>query len=105
MTIIVAFTLAAAATYLLRSSMVLFGGRLLGSDRFASNIALVSPAVIAAIVASALFIDGGRNVTPPAVSTLAVVAGLAAVRRTNNVSAALMVGMPIYWIGALAGLT
>ncbi len=104
MTTFAAFGIAAAITYLLRSSMTLVGDRLLSSTTVATAIALVSPAVLSAMVVSALVLDHGRLSPPVLIETLAVAAAVLAVRRTGNVSMALAVGLPVYWIGTLAGL-
>lgn len=103
MTTILAFTLAGLVTYALRSTMTLFGQQLLASPRVESVIGLVSPAALTAIVASAMFLDHGQLTRPHLLSTLAVCCAIAAVHKTNNISMALFVGLPIYWFGALAG--
>lgn len=101
MTAVLAFTLAALVTFLLRSSMTLAkvaAGSTTSSVR--SWIALVSPSVLAAMVASALLIDHGQLVRPRIAETLAIAVAMLAVRRTGNVSLALAVGMPVYWLAA-----
>lgn len=105
MTVFITFAVAGFVTFLLRSSMVLFGARLLDSPRVAPAIALVAPAVLAAIIASALFIDNGHIGVPRPIAAVAIGGGALAVYRTKNVSAALFVGLPIYWLGVAAGLT
>lgn len=98
---IVAFTLAAVVTFLLRSSMTLAGAAS-ASSRIGSWIALVSPAVLMAMVASALFLDHGRMVSPRLGEAFAIGVAVLAVRKTGNVSMALAVGLPIYWLGNAA---
>lgn len=98
MTTIITFAIAAAVTYLLRSSMMIAGDRLTSSPAVESAIGLVSPAVMTAIVASALLLDHGRIALPDLASVLAVGGAIVAVRRTGNVSTALAIGLPIYWI-------
>jgi branched-subunit amino acid transport protein len=102
-TTIIAFVVAAAITYGLRSCMTLAGERLSTSSRLASAVGLVSPAVLTAFVVSALVFDRGHLSQPGVVETMAVGSALLAVRRTGNVSMALAIGLPVYWLGALAG--
>ena len=59
MTTVAAFAIAGVITYLLRCSMVLFGNRLASSTVAESTISLVTPAVLSAIVASALLLEHG----------------------------------------------
>lgn len=110
MTVFLTFAIAAAVTYLLRSSMMIAGDRFASSPTVESAIGLVSPAVMTAIVASALLLDHGRIGLPDLASVLAVGGAIVAVRRTANVSMALVVGLPIYWVvgvadAALAAIT
>ena len=104
MTTLAAFGLAALMTYLLRSSMTIAGDRLLSSTTVAAAIGLVSPAVLSAMVVSALVLDHGRLSPPVLIETVAVAAAVLAVRKTGNVSMALAVGLPVYWLGTLVGL-
>ncbi len=104
MTVIAIFALAGTGTYLLRTSMILAPSDLAGSPWLERRIALLSPAVLAAIIASALFVSNQRVSAPNPVEVVAVLAALIAVHRTKNISSALLVGLPIYWIGAIAGL-
>lgn len=100
MTAVVAFGLAAVATYLLRSCMTVWGKRFTESARLGAAITLVSPAVLAGIVVSSLLLQDGQIKQLRLVELVAVVAAVVAVRRTNNVSAALFVGLPVYWAGS-----
>lgn len=102
MTAVIAFTLAAVVTFLLRSSMTLTGATS-ASERVTSSIALVSPAVLTAMIASALLLDHGELVRPSIGETLAIGSAIVCVRRTGNVSFALAVGLPAYWIAAVIG--
>lgn len=102
MTALIAFALAALVTFLLRSSMTLVGAAS-ASPRAGRWIALVSPAVLTAMVASALLLDHGEVVRPVLGEVLAVGAGVLAVRKTGNVSMALAVGLPVYWIATAIG--
>jgi len=102
---LVIFLLGAIATYSLRTVMVLGEGRSSAIDWVHHNVALVSPAVLAAIVASAVFVANGSIVIPNLAILAAVAAGAYGVHRTGNVAMALAAGLPIYWIGTVAGLT
>jgi branched-subunit amino acid transport protein len=104
MTTLAAFGIAAAITYLLRSSMTLAGDQLLASPRVEGAIGLVSPAVLSAMVASALLLEGGHLAAPDPVEVAAVACAVVAVRRTGNVSMALAVGLPVCWLGSLVGI-
>jgi branched-subunit amino acid transport protein len=85
-------------TYMLRLSMfVLLAGRTLPAWT-TTPMSLVAPAAVAALVATMLFVahDG---VHPPDIAELVGVgAGFAAVRRTGNVVAAFVVGLPVFWL-------
>ncbi len=105
MTTIAIFALAGLGTYLLRASMILAPSEVASAPWLEQRIGLLSPAVLAAIVASALFVSDQQVSVPNLVEIVAVIAAIAAVHRTKNISAALLVGLPIYWLGALAGLT
>ena len=104
MTTLAAFAIAAVITYLLRASMTIAGDRLLSSPTLETAIGLVSPAVLSAMVVSALVLDHGQLAAPGLVETVAVAAAVLAVRKTGNVSMALAVGLPVYWLGTLVGL-
>ena len=104
MSTLMIFVLGGLGTYALRSLMILGEGRIGGAGWLEANISLVSPAVLAAIVASSLFVAQGAVQLPNLVTVVAVAAAMFAVHRTGNVSAALAVGLPIYWIGAATGL-
>ncbi|MGA9278645.1 AzlD domain-containing protein [Ilumatobacter sp.] len=98
MTIIIAFAVTGAITYFLRSSMLVAGNRFTSSPTVESAIGLVSPAVMAAIIASTLLVDHGRIMSPDLASVAAISVAIVAVRRTGNVGSALLVGLPIYWL-------
>ncbi len=102
MTAIIAFSLAAVVTFLLRSSMTLTGAASASTSR-TSWIALVSPAVLTAMLASALFVDHGELVRPHFDELLAIIAALIGVRRTGNVSVALAIGLPVFWLAGALG--
>lgn len=102
MTAVLAFTIAAAVTFLLRSSMTLVGVTA-ASSRVRAQVALVSPAVLTAMIASALFLDHDQFVWPPAGEALAIGSAALAVSRTGNVAVAMAVGLPVYWLGGAFG--
>jgi branched-subunit amino acid transport protein len=105
MTPFVIFGLGAIGTFALRVVMVVGEGRLAGSAWLQRRVSLVSPAGLAAIVASAVLMPKGEVVTPNAVVLVAIGTAAYAVHRTGNVAAALAAGLPVYWFAALAGLT
>ena len=100
-----AFTIAAAITYALRASMTIAGSRLIRSERFASVIGLATPAVLAAMIASALATHHRQFGTPAPVELAAVGLAFVVARRTGNLGLALALGLPVYWLGGLVGLT
>ena len=104
MTIYLIFAAGALATFGLRILMTIGDGRLPGTERVERSLVYMSPAVLAAIVISAVFLSNGSVATPNLVVVTAIVVGAAAARRTGNVAAAMAAGLPIYWIAALAGL-
>jgi branched-subunit amino acid transport protein len=104
MTTFLAFMTGAVVTYLLRSSMIIGGGRLVGSMRLRAALGFVTPAVLTAMVASALLLQHHRLAAPRVPEIAAVAGAFVVARRTGNVSLALAVGLPLYWIGAVAGI-
>jgi branched-subunit amino acid transport protein len=104
MTALFVFAAIGAGTYLIRSSMfVALADRSLPAwvDQ---AMALVGPASIAALVASAAFTAGGRIDALPVGELAALVVGFLVVRRTGNVVHALLAGFPVMWVLALLGL-
>lgn len=97
MSVLAIFAVAGAITYVLRCSMVVIGDRLNSSAIVESTIGMISPAVLSAIVASALVLDHGEVSAPDLAGVLAVGVAVVAVRRTSNVGMALAVGLPTYW--------
>ncbi|MEZ5092844.1 AzlD domain-containing protein [Nocardioides sp.] len=95
MMVLLTFTLAAVVTFALRAWMTVAGGRLVESERFAELTALVTPAVLAAMIASALLLGHGHATTPAVASVAAVVAAFAVVRRTGNVGLGLALGLAV----------
>lgn len=97
--------LVGAGTYLFRSSMILARDRFGELHWLEQRLTFVGPSVLAAIVAASLFTHDGARTTPSWLALAAVAAGFLSVRRTGNVGAALAVGLPIYWVGSLFGLS
>ncbi|MCB0995352.1 MAG: AzlD domain-containing protein [Acidimicrobiales bacterium] len=95
MTTVLAFSIAALVTFALRSSMTLAGAR--RAAALQTGIGLVTPAVLAAMVATALFVDHGAVAAPPVAELAAVGTALVVARRKNNASVALAAGLPVYW--------
>ncbi len=86
---------AAASTYLVRISMVVVFHRRSLPDGFERVLSLASPAVLAAVVANALFVGNG-SVHPPSVAALlAVPIGALVVWRTGKPVHALAAGLPV----------
>jgi branched-subunit amino acid transport protein len=101
-TAVVALSLAAVVTYLLRAGMTLNRMGSASAPEW-SWMAFVAPAVLTAILTSALVLDHGELVRPPVAEPLAMLAALVGVRRTGNVSVALAVGFPVFWIVGAIG--
>ena len=90
--------LAGLGTYLLRVSMVVAHDRF-GTPRWLeSNLRLIGPSVLAAILVSSLILSHGHRTGPRVSEVIAVTAAYVAVRRRGTVSAALVVGFPVYWL-------
>lgn len=104
MTALVTFALAAAVTFLLRSSMMLVGHRWAESERLADLTALVTPAVLAAMIASSLVLVHGHRAAPHPGAVLAVVVAWLAVRRTGNLGVGLALGLGVNALLLLAGV-
>ncbi|MEQ6901395.1 AzlD domain-containing protein [Nocardioides sp. YIM 152588] len=104
MTVLLTFALAAAATYLLRVWMTVAGGRLADSDRLAALSALVTPAVLAGMVASGVLLVHGSPSVPQVGAVLAVAAAFVVVRRTGNVGIGLVAGLLVNGLVVLVGI-
>lgn len=89
----------AVGTYGLRVSMLVAHDRLGGSAWLAQRLSIVGPAVLAAVVASALFVSGTERVSPSPAQLAAVATALVVVRWRGNVGWALLAGFPVYWVG------
>jgi branched-subunit amino acid transport protein len=104
MTALLAFVLAALVTWLLRSWMTLAGDRVVESDRFAELTSLVTPAVLSAMVASAVLLVHGELATPRIGAIAAVGVAFLAVRRTGNVGLGLVLGLAVNAVAVFGGL-
>jgi branched-subunit amino acid transport protein len=104
MTAIVVFAAIGIGTYLFRASMLLVLGERALPAWFDNALALVGPAAIAALVASAAFTSDGRVEALPLGELVAIAAGFFVVRRTGNVLHALLVGFPTLWLLTLIGV-
>ncbi|MEM9132364.1 MAG: AzlD domain-containing protein [Actinomycetota bacterium] len=101
---ILLFALAGVITFAIRASLVVAGDRPALQGVVASHAPLVAPAVLSAIVASALLVsDEGIGPADPA-AVVAVIAGAVAVHRQGNAFTALLVGLPVYWACTALGL-
>lgn len=99
MKLLTVYLVAGAATYLLRASMVLSSGRISAAQEWLTpRLKLASPAVIAAMVAAAVLNSSAPSTSVRLTELAAIAAAFAAVRRTGNVTAALVVGFPAYWV-------
>ena len=102
MTAVVAFSLAAVVTYLLRSGMTLTPAGW-AANRQESWGALVSPAVLTAMVLTALVLDHGDVVRPALAEMLAIIAAIDGDRRSGNMSVALVARHPAVWLVGVFG--
>ena len=93
---------AALGTYACRASMLVLLADRQPPPRLMARMAVVGPAATAALVAASLMSGEGDGVELSEV--LAAVAGFLAVRRTGQVAAALLVGMPVLWAARAVGL-
>ena len=94
MTIIVAFVVAAAVTFAMRSSMSLVGVH--RSSDLKTAVAAITPQVLAAMVASALFVRHGDLHLPTIAEVVTLGTAFAIARKTGNVGLALAVGLPVH---------
>ncbi|TIC88888.1 hypothetical protein E8D34_04355 [Nocardioides sp. GY 10113] len=103
-TVLVTFALAALVTYLLRVWMTVAGGRLVESERFLELTSLVTPAVLAAMIASGVVLVHGEPTLPPVGAVVAVAVAFAVVRRTRNVGIGLVAGLAVNGLALFVGL-
>ena len=67
-------------------------------------LALVAPAAISALVATMVLTDHGVPRVPAVPEVCALAATIVAVRRTGNIAAGLVCGVPVLWILSALGL-
>ncbi len=103
MTVLMTFILCGAATFALRSSMLVVG-HLPVVQNFSQHMRFAGTAAVGAIVASSLFVSNGSATTGRASEVGAVIAALAAARLTGKTSATLGAGLVTFWILAALGL-
>lgn len=92
------FVAAGLGTYLLRASLVVLLGRVTVAPPVERSLRYIAPAVLAAIVAPALLLDGDGGLQ---VLDLRVVAGVAAglaAWRWRTIPATLAAGLGVYWV-------
>ena len=89
---------AALCTYALRASAVVVLDRRPLPAAAVSRMRVVAPAVLGAVLVSAMISSAGRVHVPSLGDTLGVLAGIAVVLRTGRAAHALLVGLPIAWI-------
>jgi branched-subunit amino acid transport protein len=87
---------AGLGTYLLRASLVALPDSSAPPAWLTERLGLIGPAVMAAIVASALTGSGGG--VPIPVEVLAVAVAFVTVRKLGNPGWALVAGLPAYWL-------
>ena len=83
-------------TFAMRASMVTLLAGVRIPERVEHALRLVAPAVLAAIVAQSLFLDGGSTRSLSSWHAGGAVAALVA-WRTRNVGAALAAGIAVHW--------
>jgi branched-subunit amino acid transport protein len=94
---------AGLGSYLFRISMVVLVGRIGSPARFERASDLVVPSAFAALAAGGVVAGCTGASVPEAIAPLAaVVAAVAAVRRTGSPHAAIVAGMPTLWVLNLA---
>lgn len=104
MTIVATFLVAAVVTYALRSSVTVIGRPV--PDRLDRIAGFVTPAILASMVASAVVLSGPeRQVAVPSPAVVAaVVCTFVVAKQRRNVAMGLAVGLPAFWLGSLLGL-
>jgi branched-subunit amino acid transport protein len=103
-TILASFLVAAIVTYALRSCVTVIDRPV--PDRLDRIGGLVTPAILGAMVASSLLLNGPERQVgwpSPAVAA-AVVASFITTRLRRNVALGLAVGFPVFWLGSLLGV-
>ncbi len=104
MTLLVVFLIVGLGTYVMRVALAVLPESVVRSDgRLMGVLDLLAPAVLAALVASALVAPGGDRTLPDPAALIAVGSAGVVVRFTGKVVLALAVGFPVYWILPLVG--
>lgn len=101
MTVWLVVLAAAAASYLLRISMVVVLGTRALPARLEHHLTFLGPSVLAAIVANSLFVRHGSPSLPAAPTAVGVLVAAAVVARTRRATQALLVGLPAAALAAL----
>jgi len=90
---------AGLGSYLFRLSMIILTGRITMPPYFERASGLVGPAAVAALAATGVAAAcGGLDLTQAAAPLAAVAAAVIAVLRTGSSQAAILAGMPAFWI-------
>jgi branched-subunit amino acid transport protein len=98
---LVLFAVAGLGTYLLRASLVVLLGRVTVPAGLERSFRYIAPAVLAAIVAPAIFLDDGGAPQLLDVRALAFVAAALAAWRWRTIPATLAAGLGVYWVTTL----
>ena len=101
MSTFVAMLLLGIGTYAFRASLVVAVDRYGAPGWLDQLLAVVTPAVLAAMAASSLLLRHGEPAWPALIDVLAVAAAVIVVRRTRNVGLGLAVGLPLAWLIAV----
>jgi branched-subunit amino acid transport protein len=92
------FVLAGVGTYLLRASLIVLLGRVTVPVALERSFRYIAPAVLAAIVAPALLLDGEGRLDVLDVRVAAGVAAGLAAWRWRTIPATLAAGLGVYWL-------
>ena len=95
------FVLAGIGTYLMRASLVVLLGRVAVPAGLERSFRYIAPAVLAAIVAPALLLDGAGTPDVLDARVLAGIAGGIAAWRWRTIPATLAVGLGTWWLVGL----
>jgi branched-subunit amino acid transport protein len=87
----------AVGTYLFRSSVVLLAAGRTIPPRWEAVLQLIPPAVLAALVANALVLDG-TEIRPFGPWYVAAAVAAVVAWRTRSAGWTLLVGMPVVWV-------
>lgn len=92
------FVVAGVGTYLLRASLVVLLGRVTVPAALERSFRYIAPAVLAAIVAPALLLDGEGRLDVLDVRVAAGIAAGLAAWRWRTIPATLAAGLGVYWL-------